>query len=248
MWLNKKSAVMNKSIMGYNTKINHKGTDYYYRRLNSQKLFQVYDTAITGVKRYLNEEINFVRGQLLGSETLLEVGTGYGRILKELASSVKSAVGIDISYESIDFGKEYLKNIDNVTLQLMDAHTLTFKNKFDRVLCLQNGLSSLKGDPLNLMTKCMESLVKDGLAYFSTYSEKFWELRLSWFEEQASKGLIGEIDKKQTKDGVIVCKDGFRAITFTKIDLMNLGNAIGYPFEIKEIDNSVLFIIIRKAS
>ena len=224
----------------------NENVNYYAGKLNSSKLYQVYDTDIPRVKQYLDAEINFFCGQLNGTERILEVGSGYGRILKVLAPYAKSLTGIDISKETIDFGREYLKDLSNVTLSVMDAYKLEFEDKFDVALCLQNGLSAIKGEPYDLVMKCVKALTKGGKGYFSTYSEKFWKHRLAWFEEQANKGLLGEIDKKLTKDGVIVCKDGFRAITFTEEDLIRLGQMSGCPHKIQEVDESSLFLIITK--
>jgi 2-polyprenyl-6-hydroxyphenyl methylase/3-demethylubiquinone-9 3-methyltransferase len=91
----------------------------------------------------------------------------------------------------------------------------------------------------------VKALKKGGSAYFSTYSGKFWDHRLAWFEEQADKGLLGKIDMDQTRDGVIICQDGFRATTFTEKDLVNLGEASGHEYEIQEVDESSLFLIIE---
>ena len=59
--------------------------NYYADKLNAQSLFQVYDTAIPRIKQYLDAEIDFVRQNLTGSEDVLELAAGYGRIVKELA-------------------------------------------------------------------------------------------------------------------------------------------------------------------
>jgi 2-polyprenyl-6-hydroxyphenyl methylase/3-demethylubiquinone-9 3-methyltransferase len=224
-----------------------KESNYYAKNLNSQKLYQVYETSIPRIKQYLYEEIAFIRKNLHGTENVLEIGSGYGRILKDLSPYAKSFVGIDISEESIQFGRKYLEEFSNIRLEVMDAHTINFKEEFNVALCLQNALSALKGDALSLINRCMKVLFGGGKAYFSTYSGKFWEYRLAWFEEQAGKGLLGEIDKELTKDGVIICKDGFRAITFTEEDFIRLGDASGYKYEIQEIDGSSLFLIVTKA-
>ena len=223
-----------------------KAGNYYAQKLNSQKLYLVYDTKIPRVRQYLDKEIDFVRQRLCGDEKVLELGAGYGRILKELSASVKSLLGIDVSEESVAFGKEYLKEFANVSLMVTDAHNLDFEEKFDVTLCLQNGLSALKGSASSLVNGCVKALKKEGRAYFSTYSDKFWDYRLTWFEEQADKGLLGQIDKNQTKKGVIVCQDGFRATTFTEKDFIELGKAFGRKYEIQEIDESSLFLIIEK--
>jgi 2-polyprenyl-6-hydroxyphenyl methylase/3-demethylubiquinone-9 3-methyltransferase len=220
--------------------------NYYAQNLNAQKLYQVYDTNIPRVKQYLNAEIHFIQRQLAGTENVIEMGAGYGRILKQLAPYAKRLVGIDISDESIKFGGEYLKDFANIHLEKMDVHKIDFIEEFDVVLCLQNALSAVKGDVLSTINRCMRALVKGGKGYFSTYSYKFWEHRIAWFEEQADKKLLGEIDRQLTKDGVIVCKDGFQAIIFSEKELRGLGEASGYSYEIQEVDESSLFLIIIK--
>jgi len=226
--------------------MNEENRNYYAQNLNSQKLFQVYDTKIPRIRQYLDKEIDFIRKRLHGSENVLEIGAGYGRILKELSLHAKSFVGIDISEGSIEFGKEYLKEFPNVQLEVKDAHRLSFVDTFDVVLCLQNGLSALKGEPLELIKISIRAIPKGGRAYFSTYSAKFWQHRLAWFREQVDKGLLGELDEEQAKDGVIVCKDGFRAVTFTENDFVKFGEASGCRYEIREVDESSLFLIITK--
>lgn len=221
-------------------------SNYYVHNLNSTKLFQVYQTKYPRVERYFDEEINFVRRNLHGGENVLEVGAGYGRIMKELAQFAACIVGIDISAESVEFGKDYIKECRNCSIQVMDAHNLEFGEEFDVVMCLQNGLSAMKGQPMHLIRQCMKVLVPGGKAYFSTYSDKFWEHRLAWFYEQADKGLLGEIDTEKTQNGIIVCKDGFTAITFSEDALRKLGEEAGYPYSIEEVDESSLFLILEK--
>lgn len=220
--------------------------NYYAQKLNSQNLYKVYDTKIPRVKQYLDAEISFVRDNLAGSEKVLELGAGYGRILKELAGYCKSIVGIDISDENVSLGKEYLKAVPNAKIITMDVHNITFDEKFDVILCLQNGLSAMRVTSQDSIKKILEMVVSDGKAYFSIYSEKFWEYRVMWFKEQAEKGVLGELDIDKTKDGVIICKDGFKAITHTPKDLKMLGDSSGYEYQIQEVDDSSLFLMIHK--
>lgn len=220
--------------------------NYYAENLNSTKLFQVYQTKYPRIKRYFDEEINFIIQNLHGKQRVLEIGAGYGRIIKELAPFAGSVMGIDISQATVDLGKDYLKECPNCSIRVMDAHNLEFGEEFDVVLCLQNGLSAMKGQPMHLIRQCMKVLTPGGRAYFSTYSAKFWKHRLDWFHEQADKGLLGEIDLEKTKDGIIVCKDGFVAITFSEDELKKLGERSGCCYHIEEVDESSLFLIIEK--
>lgn len=221
-------------------------SNYYAQSLNAMKLLQVYQTKYPRIKRYFDEEINFVRQNLYGSEKVLEVGAGYGRIIKELAPFAASFMGIDISKASVELGRDYIKECPNCSIQVMDVYNLEFDEEFDVVLCLQNGLSAIKGQPINLIKQCMKVLTSGGKAYFSTYSAKFWNHRLAWFHEQADKGLIGEIDLEKTNDGIIMCKDGFTAITFSEDELKKLGEESGFHYRIEEVDESSLFLILEK--
>jgi SAM-dependent methyltransferase len=220
--------------------------NYYAQSLNSTKLFQVYQTKYPRITRYFDEEIDFVRRNLHGNEKVLEVGAGYGRIIKELAPFASSIVGIDISEASVVLGNNYMKGCPNCNIKVMDAHNLEFGEEFDVVLCLQNGLSAIKGQPMHLIEQCMKVLTPGGRAYFSTYSAKFWKHRLAWFHEQADKGLLGEIDLEKTHDGIIICKDGFVAITFSEDELKKLGEESGCNYLIEEVDESSLFLILEK--
>lgn len=83
--------------------------NYYEESLNSFRLVEVYNTKIKRIKQYLKNEIEYVRSKTKRDDELLEIGAGYGRILKELAPYVKSLSGIDISQETIEYRKELFK-------------------------------------------------------------------------------------------------------------------------------------------
>ena len=80
-----------------------------------------------------------------------------------------------------------------------------------------------------------------GIVLFSSYSERFWDDRLQWFRIQAEHGLIGEIDEKLSSNGVIVCKDGFRATTIGPDDFIELTSDLNVTPKIIEVDGSSLF-------
>jgi 2-polyprenyl-6-hydroxyphenyl methylase/3-demethylubiquinone-9 3-methyltransferase len=219
---------------------------YYSEKLNADRLFQVYQSDIPQVRTYLRAETDFVRSRLRGDERVLELGAGYGRIMKELAPYAASITGIDLSERTVELGREYLRECPNCSLLVMNAHSPVFSGTFDGVLCLQNGLSAMKGDPENLVRQAVRLLSPGGRAYFSTYSPKFWDYRLAWFQEQARKGLLGEIDMEKTGNGIIVCKDGFTATTFGRSELERLGEISGLPFVVEEADGSSIFLTVTK--
>ncbi|MFH1409227.1 MAG: class I SAM-dependent methyltransferase [Nanoarchaeota archaeon] len=62
-------------------------------------------------------------------KTVLELGMGAGRFLDEVSKVAKKVIGIDISENMVDLAK---KRNNDVTLQVMDATKMTFKdNAFD---------------------------------------------------------------------------------------------------------------------
>ena len=146
--------------------------NYYEESLNSFRLVEVYNTKIKRIKQYLKNEIEYVRSKTKRDDELLEIGAGYGRILKELAPYVKSLSGIDISQETIEYGRSYLKGLNNVSLELMDAYSMNYQERFDLILCLQNGLSAIKGNPMLLVERALQATKAGGRVLFSTYSPK----------------------------------------------------------------------------
>lgn len=204
-------------------------TGYYAKKLSGARLSEVYNTSVERVRRYLDQEIEFVRRRLRGVERVLELGAGYGRIMKRIAPFAHSVVGIDISADSVARGREYLKNLPNCTLLEGDVHGMEYDGGFNMVLCLQNGLSAIQGDPADTVERSLRAIVPGGEAFFSTYAPGFWEWRLAWFREQAEKGLIGELDMERTVSGRIVCKDGFTATTFSEDDLVTLEKRPAVP-------------------
>ena len=214
---------------------------YYADHLSAERLKRCYDIAPPRVKQYLEAEIQHVLSFISPSHHVLELGCGYGRVLDRLLDVTDYVVGIDISIESLSYAKHTI-NKSGLSLGMMDAAHLGFlKSQFDTVVCIQNGLSAFKVDTHALVRESMRVAKSGGVCLFSTYSEKFWEDRLDWFKLQSEEGLIGEIDWNHTKSGVIRCKDGFKATTFTKSSLVKLTKSLGLDADVREVDGSSIF-------
>ena len=217
-------------------------TNYYSNLLNSNNLQRCYEIAPKRVKQFLEAEIVFVLNKTSQNDIVLDLGCGYGRVAIRLLEKAKKVVGIDISKDNIYLTKEIVGIKENCEFYTMDAIDLKFAdNIFDMVICVQNGISAFKVDPLRLFKESIRVTSKGGTVLFSTYSENFWDNRLKWFQIQAEHKLIGEIDYKQTKNGVIVCKDGFRAITYSEQELIEFASHFNVQITIHEIDNSCVF-------
>lgn len=221
--------------------------DYYSRKLSAGKLFRVYEAAPPRVRRYLQAEIDFVLSKTAAADLVLELGCGYGRVLKPLSRAAHDVVGIDTSQTSLLSARDYLKGIANCHLADMNAINLAFPDGvFDAVVCIQNGISAFHVDRRRLITESVRVTAPGGTILFSSYAERFWDDRLEWFRIQSREGLLGEIDESETGRGVIVCKDGFTADTVGEEEFRALTAGLDVSVEITEVDGSSLFCIITR--
>ena len=183
-------------------------TNYYSDLLNSNNLKKCYDIAPSRVKQFLEAEISFVLNNIAQGDVILDLGCGYGRIATRLSEKAQKVAGIDISKDNIQMAKKLFGDNEKCEFYTMDACNLEFPdNYFTTTICVQNGISAFKVNPLELLKESVRVTRKGGTILFSTYSEKFWKHRLKWFQIQSEYQLIGEIDYELTKNGIIVCKE-----------------------------------------
>jgi len=220
--------------------------DYYDDKLAAEKLRAVYEIAPRRVQQYLNAEIEHVLGRMKPANIVLELGCGYGRVMQRLAPQAGELFGIDTSLSSLRLARNFLSGQANVYLACMDAVNLAFGDPcFDVVVCIQNGISAFHVDQKKLIEEAVRVTRKGGLVLFSSYSAKFWDDRLHWFELQARHGLLGEIDYTRTGDGVIVGRDGFTATTIDEEGFRALTRNLDADVSIIEVDDSSIFCEIR---
>ena len=216
--------------------------DYYNDRLNAGNLRRVYEIAPPRVRQYLDSEIQHVLGRMTDGAVVLELGCGYGRVLKQLTQRTIELCGIDTSIASLRMARNILSEYDNVFIAQMNAAHLAFRDHcFDLVVCIQNGISAFHVDQRQLIQESMRVTKPGGLVLFSSYSHKFWQDRLHWFELQVQHGLLGEIDYEKTGNGVIVCKDGFTATTVNEAGFSELTRELEADVRFLEVDQSSLF-------
>ncbi len=107
--------------------------------------------------------------------------------------------------------------------------------------------SWVKINPRELLKESLRVTKNGGTILYSSYSEKFWNHRLEWFQIQSAYKLIGEIDYDKTKNGIIVCKDGFIAITYSGEEFLKLASNFNIQAEFHEIDNLIVFCRMKKS-
>ena len=215
---------------------------YYSEKLSADKLKSCYDIAPPRIQQYLETEVNHVLKKINPDDSVLELGCGYGRILPLLSQKANFVIGIDTSLHSLVLAKETIQGIQNCYLMRMDAVKLAFTDQiFDVVVCIQNGTSAFHVNKADLIRESIRVTKPGGTILFSSYSDKFWPHRRHWFQLQSEAGLIGEIDPEKTREGVIVCKDGFTATTVTKEQFIVLTHGFNVKTKIIEVDESSLF-------
>jgi 2-polyprenyl-6-hydroxyphenyl methylase/3-demethylubiquinone-9 3-methyltransferase len=220
---------------------------YYAQKLSGERLKLRYSIAPPRVKQYLEAEIDFVLSKIKPTERVLELGCGYGRVLLLLAEKAGLAVGIDTALDSLRLHGELCQNVPSCSVLAMDAGCLGFKDgQFDKVVCVQNGISAFKLEQTALIAEALRVTRPGGSVLLSSYAERFWEDRLAWFRLQTEHGLIGEIDEDATGEGQIVCKDGFKSTSVTVQNFRALASEFDLVPFVTEVDGSSLFCELRK--
>jgi len=220
---------------------------YYKDKLSASKLFKCYEIAPSRIKQYLDTEIQFVITNVRGADLVLELGCGYGRVLKTVSPFVSMIIGNDISRGSLELAKSYMEPCKNYRLLQMNASNMSFSPcVFDAVFCIQNGISAFGVDKKRLIAESIRVTKSDGVILFSSYSPKIWADRLDWFRKQSQIGLLGEIDEEKTGGGTIVCKDGFKATTINGSQFTELFREFELDASVIEVDESSIFCKVVK--
>jgi uncharacterized RDD family membrane protein YckC/SAM-dependent methyltransferase len=220
---------------------------YYAQKLSGERLKLCYSIAPPRVKQYLEAETDFVLNKIKPADRVLELGCGYGRVLLSLAEKAELAVGIDTALDSLRLHSDLCQNVPRCSVLAMDAGRLGFKDgQFDKVVCVQNGISAFKLKPEELIAEALRVTRPGGSVLLSSYAERFWKDRLAWFRLQAEHGLVGEIDEEKTEEGQIVCRDGFKSSTLSVQNFRQVVSEFGLVPLVTEVDGSSLFCELRK--
>jgi len=220
---------------------------YYSKHLSGARLQKVYDLASPRIRQYLRAEIDHVLEAVSGMNLVLELGCGYGRVMKEVAPHVRRVVGADVSGSSLRYAVKFLDDVSNCDLVCTDASRTGLRaNSFDPVICIQNGISAFGVGHSTLVAEAVRLARPGGRVLFSSYSPGIWEARLDWFRAQSAAGLVGELDETRCRAGTIICKDGFQSSFVSGDEFSCLFRSIDQPPRIREIDGSSIFAEISK--
>lgn len=212
---------------------------------NVKKFYETFDFAkiITNppkpIQEFLDQEIKFIKKYIKPNKVILEVGCGYGRLVKILSKNAKKVVGIDFSKPLLDKAKKNLFDKKNVELFLMNAEDIKFGNRsFDYVLCLDASFGNMPSIELKTLKQMKRVCKQNG------------EIIISVFSENAKKAQIENYTRIGLKnirdDGKAIHTDeGFYSRRFTKDNLKELFDKINLKCKIIKIC-SINYIVIAK--
>ena len=93
--------------------------------------------SISGLQAAMGAEVLALL-KLEGSEDVLDVGCGDGKVTAQIASLVPrgSVIGVDASLQMVEFASAHFgpDRLPNLKFQVADARELGFSNRFDRVV------------------------------------------------------------------------------------------------------------------
>jgi len=127
-------------------------SNYYSQNLSAERLQLCYKLSPARIKQYLKSEINTVLQRIKNDDYVLEIGCGYGRILKEAAKRTENIFGVDISFDNLKYGcDKYLKGVSRNLIRMNAIRLGLSSDRFDLVFCIQNGISAIKESPEDLI-------------------------------------------------------------------------------------------------
>lgn len=118
-------------------------------------------------------DVDFYQSACTGTERVLELGCGTGRILLPLAKAGFQITGLDIHPEMLARIESRLDSqlATNVSLVEADMRTFQIESSFERILIPYSGLFALESDPEvhACLEQVREHLAPNGRLYFDTY-------------------------------------------------------------------------------
>ena len=115
-------------------------------------------------------DVRFYQAVCAGTERVVELGCGAGRLLRALAEEVADLHGVDTSEDALRLAREQLP--DSVGLHRADMASFDVGREFDRVLIPFNGIYCLPDleSVERTFSRVAQTLAPDGLLVFDGYA------------------------------------------------------------------------------
>ncbi len=162
-------------------------------------VFELWDSFLSSgsepIQEWFKKEDDFLLKHVKKGCTLLDVGFGSGRHLRELAPIAKMAYGID---KSTDFFEGFIKTPEkyaNIRVFHENAQSTHFDDDFfDFVICMDNTFGNFGFERNAIIKEIKRTLKPDGKLLISVYSENALKVRAEEYERLGLK--IKSIDEE----------------------------------------------------
>lgn len=189
------------------------------------------------IKGFFSDELAFLKSDFFGKvvepdSDMLEIGCGYGRLLKVLCEHTRRLVGIDFSRTMIDKARQNLVDKANVEIYLMDADKLQFPDEaFDNVVCLAQTFGNMPGIEINVLREMKRVTKKGGKVIINVFSEIMKEAQAENYKRLELANVRDDGTGYHTDDG-------FYSRRFTREQLTELFSVAGLVCGISEFSHT----------
>ncbi|MBI4016753.1 MAG: class I SAM-dependent methyltransferase [Candidatus Aenigmarchaeota archaeon] len=178
---------------------------------------QLLQDAPLAYLKWFEAERQFLTEHVKKNSSVLEVGCGNGRSLRELLPITTSLTGIDNDVVAVKHAKENFKHYPSVKIIFGEGDDLPFDNEsFDVVTCMSTFANF--GDKKYQILKEMERVLKrNGHIIISVFSEKALKERMKVYRKLAKEDI-----KEIRKNGTVIFQDGTSSEQFSKNQLLSI--------------------------
>ena len=188
---------------------------------------------------YFKTEKEFLSNNLSTDFIVLDVGSGTGRTIRELAKSVKKFIGIDNDKTAIEASKKYLNGVKNAEIFFEDAESMHFKDNTFDVVFIGLTFCNFAESKMAVLREIKRVLKDDGSLIFSVFNEDSLKIRMKTYKDYYGGYTI--IDKN--KGTVRFDKDGGISEQFSKEEITKILSDA--DFKILEIIRGKMFYLIK---
>ncbi len=149
-------------------------------------------------REWFKEERNFLRVSIRKNASVLEIGCGDGRSLRDIVDITSNLTGIDNDAKAVSDAKKNFEGNARVKILQANAEKLPFENEsFDYVICMTTFANF--GDKKYKVIEEMKRVLKnDGRIIISVYNENALEERKKMYDNINAK------IKKITENGTVL--------------------------------------------
>ncbi|MBU3897154.1 MAG: class I SAM-dependent methyltransferase [Nanoarchaeota archaeon] len=133
--------------------------------------------------KWFKEEGEYLRSNITKDATVLEIGCGDGRSLKDILSVTKNLTGIEHDKESIEIVNKEFSKYSQVKIIFAEAKGLPFEDKsFDYVICMTT-FANFGDDKFKILDEMKRVMKDNGTIIISVFSENAFEERMKLYKK-----------------------------------------------------------------